>query len=440
MKRFFVIIPILLLALAQAQTGELFRFSLEDCIQYALEHQPMLNRSRLAIDARQKDVNEVIATGLPQINGSVQAQNNLVIPTTIIPAGVFGADSEEQAVRFGTRYNVTAGVSVEQLILDGTYFLGVKAAKQYVELSRIQYNRTQRDVRVAVAKAYYSVLVNGQRIQVLAEQRKGLKQLLEDTRKLYQNELTEELDVNRIEVNYNNLETELEKARGLVLLSQVLLKFQMGMPAEDTLLLVEEELSSPLQFAQDTLQQLDYTSHIEHKELQQSMRLTELNEKRYRTGYYPSLSAFGNFQYQNLGDEFARNENWFGAAYIGAGLSIPIFDGLRKRAQIQRTRIERMQLEYDMRNLENSLYLEFRQARINYINAQRQLEIQARNRDLGKRVYDNTRLKYQQGIGSNLEVVQAEADYNQSQTNYFNSLLETYIARIDLQKALGEQE
>ncbi|MFN8992446.1 MAG: TolC family protein, partial [Pseudomonadota bacterium] len=288
--------------------------------------------------------------------------------------------------------------------------------------------------------AYYSVLVNGQRIQVLAEQRKGLKQLLEDTRKLYQNELTEELDVNRIEVNYNNLETELEKARGLVLLSQVLLKFQMGMPAEDTLLLVEEELSSPLQFAQDTLQQLDYTSHIEHKELQQSMRLTELNEKRYRTGYYPSLSAFGNFQYQNLGDEFARNENWFGAAYIGAGLSIPIFDGLRKRAQIQRTRIERMQLEYDMRNLENSLYLEFRQARINYINAQRQLEIQARNRDLGKRVYDNTRLKYQQGIGSNLEVVQAEADYNQSQTNYFNSLLETYIARIDLQKALGEQE
>lgn len=440
MKPFLFFLTLLLAAPyhSQAQTGKVHQMTLEECVEYALTHQPSVNRSRLNIDISQKDVKEVTASGLPQVTGQVQVNDYLVLPTSIIPAGVFGP--EPVAVQFGTKYNVSAGVSINQLIFDGTFFLGLKAAKEYVQLSRIQYSRSQRDVRASVSKAYYSVLVNEQRIDVLNQQRLSLKELLDNTTKLYDNDLAEKLDVNRLQVNYNNLETEIEKLKGLVELSRVLLKFQMGMPADEELVLTSKLSADAFNPQADTTRTLDITRRLEYTELQQGIYLTELNERRYRYGYLPTLSAFGNFQYQNLSNDFARNDNWYGLGLIGLQLNIPIFDGMRKSAQIQRTRIERMQLEFDSQNLENSLNVEYQQARILYLNALRQLEIQNRNRTLSQEVYDNVKLKYTEGVGSNLEVVQAEAEKNQSQTNYFNAMLEAYIARVDLLKALGDMD
>lgn len=421
---------------AQAQTTH--TFTLEQCVDYALKNQPNLTKARLQVGVYKQDVREITSMGLPQVNGQLQAQDFLVIPTTIIPAGVFGPT--ETAVQFGTKYNITAGVSVQQLIFDGTYFLGMKAAREYVKLAQISEKRSQRDVKAAVQKAYYGVLVNSQRVKVLNEQARSLEQLLDDTRKLYENELAQKLDVNRLEVNFNNLNTEIAKVQALSELSLALLKFQMGMPYEDELVLTSALTDADFNPQADTSATLDIARRTEMVELKQGMYLTELNIKRYRMGYLPNLAAFGNFQYQNLSNEFAKPDNWFGIAVIGAQLNVPIFDGLRKDAQIQRTKIQRMQLEYDMRNLENSLNLEYAQSRVSYVNALRQLEIQQRNRGLAKEVYDNTMLRYKEGIGSNLEVVQAEAELNQSQTNYYNAMLEAYIARVDLQRALGQMD
>ena len=439
---------------AHAQERVRHDFSLQQCIDYALDNHASVVQAKLDVAGAQQQVRELISVGYPQLNGKFEFTHYFEIPAQVIPVtgfvnaitGPLGFPPvrEEQyaTVQFGLPNTATAGAQLTQLIADGTFFIGVQAAKAYVELSKKNIERTKTETAATVAKAYYGVLVARERFKLLETNRDQLQKLVENTRKLYENGFAQKLDVDRLEVAHNNLLTEIDKTRRLVDFAAAALKFQMGMPQENDLRLTDT--LRPDDFnpaaAKDTAFVPDPEDRQEVIALRQAMRVQDLNIKRLKIAYYPSLHGFLGAQTQALRqkfDLFDTRQRWFFASYVGITLNVPIFDGFGRDARVQKAKIDQEKNYKTLENLELAIKFEHQNAKIALINNLKTLEIQKRNMALAEEVYRVTSERYKQGQGTNIEVVQADTELKNARINYSNALLEAYGSRIDLYKALG---
>jgi len=419
------------------------QFSLQECVDYALVHNEEYLNAGLEAKAQKTFVGEVLSDGLPQINGSININNNFKVPTTFIPAIFFGGPSDEFIpVQFQTQYNGSASVTVSQLVLDGSYFLGVKAARTYTQLSAKDAVKSKIDLISTVSKAYYSVLVNKERLDLLRTNFASIDSLLHDTELLYENGFAEKIDVNRIRVQYNNLNTEVENAQRGLAASYLILKFQLSMPDNEDLILTDALDKIEFAIDENLGSDFQYGDRIEYSTMNTSLELAHMDLKNIKVGYLPKLDAFATLGATagtgSWGDMFQVSNNWYRYGLYGFSLSIPVFDGFRKSNQMQKRRIIIQQRENMKDRLERAIDLEINQAKIGLANSINKMNAQKENMELAKEVFEVTRSKYQQGVGSNLEVVDAETSYKNSQTNYYSALYEALIARIDYQKALGK--
>ncbi|MDQ3072930.1 MAG: TolC family protein, partial [Bacteroidota bacterium] len=233
-----------------ATTGASYSFTLKQAIDYAIANHPLVQNAHLDEKLSVQQVHEIRGIGLPQVNGTVEFQDFLVRPTSILPNfGTFfiplvaplyeaeglqvpSAGPDKIGIQFGTQYNMSAGVTVSQLIFDGSFIIGLRAAQTYTELAKLNTQRTQIEAAQAVSKAYYGVLVNRERIILLELNLDRLKKLHGETKALYENGFVEKIDVDRLTVLLNNLEVEYKKVQTLVDLSLYMLKFQIGLPRD----------------------------------------------------------------------------------------------------------------------------------------------------------------------------------------------------------------
>jgi len=290
-----------------------------------------------------------------------------------------------------------------------------------------------------VTKAYYAVLVNRERLKLLENSIEQLRALLKETKAYQDNGFAEKLDVDRLQVNLNNLETEQEKVRQLVELSYNLLKFQMGMNVNDRLELTDT--LNPDDFnPQAPAEGPELQKRIEYDVLQQAIRLQDLNIRRLRNAWMPTAHLYGSMQTQAQRmqlDFYDYKGRWYPISTVGVQIQLPLFDGFRRSAAIQKAQLERRKLTNELDDLSNTVQFEFQNARIQLTNSIRSLEVQRRNLNLAQEVYRVTKIKYEEGVGANLEVINADTELKQARTNYFNTLLEAYLALIDVQKAMG---
>lgn len=267
-----------------------------------------------------------------------------------------------------------------------------------------------------------------------------IEKLHSDTKVLYTNGFVEKLDLDRVTVAYNNVKTEVEKFNRLLNLSNKVLKFQMGM--EQALVFEPIETIDPvmLKTFNVPLEKYDISQRIEYSILETQKKLQEYNIKRYKVGYYPSISAYGSLSTSAQRDKFDifdSDKGWYATGLIGATLSLPLFDGFQKHNKIKQEKLSLRKLENSIGQFEESVSLEIssnRDALVNSINA---LNIQEQNLDLANSIYTTSKLKYDQGVGSNLEVLDAETSLKDSQSNYFNALYDVMISKIDLEKSMG---
>jgi outer membrane protein TolC len=432
--------------LAKAQ--ERHQMSLEQCLEYAYQNRIELKKSAVEVEIARAKVRETTGIGLPQINGQAQFIHNYAIQTQFLPAVFFAddpnnvpADAPPVPVRFGVDYSASVGLTVNQIIFNGSYLVGLQASRTYRELSVRQQEATKVEVADVVSKAYFSLLVAKERFQLLEQNLQRLDSLLRETKVLQENGFAEVIDVNRIEVSYNNLRVEKQKTERLIGLSTELLKFQMNMPESDFL-----EITGTISDYQNTIVSNDmaktnYQNRPEYKVLETATRLQQLELKNQKTNYYPSLVAFANLGFNSGANQFSQlgdfKNNWFEFGLIGLQLNVPIFDGLQRENKIQQSKLELQKLEYDRQNLERTIDFQTRQAQISYRNAVETLEIERRNIALAQEVVRVSRIKYQQGVGSNLEVLNAETSFKEAETNYYAALYDALIAKIDLDKASG---
>lgn len=435
----------LLSALLWAQKPQ--AFSLSQCIQYALAHAPSVQNSYLDYQLARQRVAEVRAAGLPQINGSGSLRYFVEIPTSLLPGEFFGAPRGTFIpVRFGVPYNLEFSVTGTQLLFDGTYLVGLQAAKAVKELTYKSYQRSRTETVAAVKKAYYSALVSQERLRLLSQNLQQLETLLRQTQALYEAGFAERLDVQRLQVSLNNLRTEQSRAAELAGLTYLTLKLQMGMPLETPIVLTDTlapaELLTLLPDTSFTVS-FEPSRRWEYQILLQQRRALELNLRRYQVSYLPSLVFISNLATQAQRREFNffdTRQRWFPIAFIGAQLQVPIFDGLRRASQVSQARIELQKNQNDLFQLRQALQLEAESARRQLLNSLRALEIQQRNVDLAREVLQTAQRKQELGVGSTVELVQAQTSYEQAQTSYTTALLEAYLAYIDWQKAIGTLE
>ncbi len=440
---------ILLLSILISSSGfsqSSFQFSLQQAIEYAYQNQNDIKNAQLDAEISKSKVKETVAIGLPQVSGSANIQRFLDIPTQLIPnfispltGALPGTYPEFIEAQFGTNYNSSYGISVNQLLFDGNYLIGLKASSVYKELTVKALERTKIETNVTVTKAYYSVLVNRERLSLLDANLVRLEKTLKDTKAYYENGFAEKVDYDRLSVLYNNLSTERENVAKLIDLSLSLLKFQIGMPIKNDLVLTDKLEAIQLQALVESKQVISPEERVEYQLLKTSMKLNELDYKRNIVTNAPSLVAFGSFSRNYLNNDFGTLfDKSFPTSVIGLQLNVPITGSGKKYHQTKQAKLTLEKSKNDLVNMENVLNLQSSQTQISYNNSVRSLENQRKNMDLAKEVLRVSKAKYDQGIGSSLEVTTAETSLKEAETNYINSLYEALIAKVELDKAFGK--
>jgi len=425
---------------AKAQlTDSLANFSLKEAIDYAQNHQSFILNASIDEDIAKNTVKQTIGIGLPQLNGNVNFQDFLRVPTNLLPGEFFGQPGTQVPVQFGVQYQSSFGLELNQLLFDGSYLVGLQASKTYKELSAKNLKRSRIETAVAVTKAYYSVLVSNEQLSLLDANMTRLKKSLNDTQALFKNGFVEKIDVDRLTVLNNNLETERGNVIRLLELNVNLLKFQMGMNIQFKLRLKDSIGSLQVDESIAVNDTSTYQNRIEYSLLETQKKLNELDLKRYKSLFLPSLFAFGSTSRSLQSNEFlSLMDRSFPTTVVGFRLSVPLISGGIKTYQVRNAKLEVLKTENNLINLKNGINLEVEQAQTVYRNGLRSLENQKRNMELAQEVLRVTKIKYEQGVGSSIEVTTAETSLKESQNNYINALYDLLINKVNVDRALGK--
>jgi outer membrane protein TolC len=415
-------------------------FSLQDCINYAYEHQDTVVNAKLDIKSAEYKVKETTGIGLPQINGSASFQDYVKIPTTLLPGQFFGQPAGTFVpVQFGVKYQSGLGLNLSQILFDGSYLVGLKASRTYKELSQRSYTRSKIDANVNVTKAYYQVLVSNEQVRLLDADINQLKQQVDQTVAQNKQGFVEKIDVQRIQVQYNDLATTRENTIRLLALNYQLLKFQMGMSVNEELTLTDKlenvKLNDNISSTGDTT---FYRTRIEYGLLETQKKLNELDVSNKKSRFYPTLKLNGNYtsSYQNnsFSDLYSKS---FPSSYFGLTLDVPIFSGGQHINQLRQSKIAVLKSQNDLDNVKNAILLQANAAQINYINGLKSLDNQKQNQQLAQEVLRVSKIKYQQGVGSSIEVTQAQTALEDADNKYIQSLYDALVSKVDLDKAYG---
>ncbi|MEJ2905627.1 TolC family protein [Pedobacter panaciterrae] len=442
--KIYLIILLLFFAggMVQAQVTDSlnYKFSLKEAIDYALNHQSAVLNAQIDEEIAKNDVKKTVGTGLPQVSTTFNFQDYLKVPTSLLPGEFFGQPGTQIPVKFGVKYNSSAGIELNQLLFDGTYIVGLQASKTYKELSVRTSTRTKIETVVAVTKAYYSVLVNKEQLTLIDANLVQLTKSFNDTEAMFKNGFAEKIDADRLLVLKNNLETERENATRSLSINIDLLKFQMGMPVTAALEPVDKISDVRAQPVSTAVADTSaYKARIEYSLLETQKKLNLLDVKRYKSTFLPTLKGFASatksFQSDNFSNLYDQN---YPTSVIGLTLSWNLINGGQRIYQLRNAKLVVKQTENQMQDLKNGIVNEISTTQKLYANSQRSLENQERNLKLAEEILRVTRIKYEQGIGSSLEVTTAETSQKEAQNNYITALYNLLINKVDLDKATGK--
>ncbi|GAA5031250.1 transporter [Marivirga lumbricoides] len=426
--------------------------SLEECVQFALENNYTLQSTRLQEGIAETQVGETRAMGLPQASVRSNINYNYEVQKAFLPNALFGPDTTSNEpfdpegftpVQFSPNYDGNATFSVSQLIFDGSYFVGLQAAKTLRELRQKETNQSEIETVEAVTKAYYTVLINQERSELVDANINQLEELLNDTRALNENGFAESIEVDRVQVNLNNTKTEKNKIQRGLNYAMDLLKFQMGLPLSEEITLSGDVKNLSLNVTEyaTQIEQFNYEQRVDYRILKTNKELSELDLKNNKATHLPKLSANFSYGYNTGVNEFSElwdfNNNWLSFGAVGISLQWDLFTGLRRSNLMQRNRIQIEQLDIQKEALEKSIDLEIRQLRDNLRSAKESLEVQEANKKLANKVFEQSQIKYNNGVGSSNELIEAETARKTAETNYYNALYDAVITQIELEKALG---
>ncbi len=318
-------------------------------------------------------------------------------------------------------------------------FVGLQARTTSIDFQKKNVEVTEELIKANIHKVYYQLVVSKTQIELLDTNIIRLDKLLHDTREIYKNGFAEKLDVDKVSVQLANLQTERIKALNGIENGYMGLKLLIGMPVKDSLVLTDT--LSYAQIKEGVLENSNY-QYSDRKEFQYAAlgkKLREYNIRRYKLSQVPTVDLSGSY-YKNAQRNNALffNGQYSTISYISIHISVPIFNGFSAKAKIQRSKIELQQTINEIEGLKLTIDRDVEQSKINFSSAIASLDFQKKNMELAEQVYNQTRKKYESGLGSNLEINAAQTDLKTAETNYITALYDAIIARVDFLKATGK--
>ena len=415
-------------------------FTVQQAVDYAKQNNVQVKNALLDYQVQQQTNREITSAAYPQLSANGTFQDFLKIPISLLPGVITGgAPGTFIPVQFGTKFNASGGFDVSQLLFDGQVFVGLIARRKALDFYAKQTEITEEMINVNVQKIYYQLVVGKQQMTSIDANITRFEKLLNDTKEIYKQGFAEKLDVDKVSVQLNNLQTEKIKVQSQLDAGNAGLKFLMNMPQKDLLVLADSITEDKIKnniLAGD----YKYEDRKEYQFLTIAKTLNEYNVRRYKLSQLPTLAAFGSYsknaQRQTL--DFFQGGSWFTTSVIGLRLSVPIFDGFAKSSRIQKAKIEVQRSNNSLEQLKASIDNDVVQARLKISAAVITLDNQKRNIELAEKVYNTTKIKYEQGLGNNQEIYNAQTELKVAQNNYYGSLYDAVIAKIDYLKATGK--
>jgi len=438
---FFLTIFFATAALAQEQKT-LHAFSLVDAVNYAQKNNVQVKNALLDIDIQIQTNKEIASAALPSIGSSLGGTDFLTIPTSLLPGQIFGgAAGTFIPVQFGTKFNANYGANFNQILFDGQVFIALQARATSLDWKRKNAALTEENIKANIYKIYYQLSASRTQLNILDANIERLEKLAKDAAAMYKSGFAEKLDVDKVNVQLNNLQTEKLKANNSVTIGFMGLKMLMGMPVKDSLILTdvinENNLSTDVLYEDD----FEYDLRKDFQYLTTIKKLSEFNIKRYQLSFLPTITMNGAYTknaQRTKFDFFEKKGSWFETALIGLNVNFPLFNGGARLAKINKAKLELQQVDNQMSALKNNIDNELSQAKLNYMSSVATVNFQKKNMQLAENVYSQTKKKFEAGAGSNTEISAAQADLVAAQNNFMNALYTALIAKVDLLKASGK--
>jgi outer membrane protein len=426
-----------------SQERTAYSFSLEEAISFALDSNYTAINARRDIAKAIKQKWETTATGLPQISGNINYQNNLKQPVTFIP-GEFtgGAPGTFVPVTFGTKQNASATATLDQLIFDGSYLVGLQAAKAFLDFSENAAEKTNLEVRKGVINAYGSVLLSEELIAIFEKNKENLEKNLFETRKIYENGLTEEESVEQLEITLLDIETNLNNAYRSASIARQMFNVALGIDVEAQVVFTDAlddlaENNIELRFLES---QLNIEENVDYKIAYNLTEQRDLELKLEKSRALPTISAFVNYGTAANSDEFSffdGDQRWFQSSILGVNMNIPIFSSGLRRAKTQRARIALEQAETQLEETIQNVQLEVNSAKSNYQFAIENYENAKKNLALAERIENKNNIKFVEGLSTSFDLRQAQTQLYTAQQQYFQAMLDLINNKAQLETVLN---
>lgn len=451
---------------------EVQRYHLAEAIEVAKANNLSLKGQEIDVSIAEEQVKEVYADGLPQVNGFWNYQNTIINafaqrtgdPVTFMPSGnTYGnfdlgqsGAIEEGAFTsigqffaglgdaFAANHTSNAGINLNQQLFDGVYLVGLKAARTYVDLSKVQTKTTERDIEKSVEKAYIGVLIMDENIKMIDKNIEVVNQLLREAQAIYEAGFIEQLDVDRLMLAKGTLRNQRNSILQLKEFNLHVLKNTMSIPLDTSLELLDDiaTFSTPAVAG-------DILSEVNNPELWPEFLVLEAQENlqrfdidRFKKARYPKvdLSVTGAMNYQSADFMFTNgfSTGWEPNVIAGVDIGIPIFDGNRRKSRLRQAELALDKIAVSRKSLEQTVSIQIQNALTSYVTAKNELQNQKENSSLAEKIFNTTQIKYKEGVGSSLELNQARQELYVAQQGYINSLYDLLIAQVDLEQALGK--
>ena len=437
-------------------------FSVQQAVDYALKNNVNVKNALEDVLYQEQVNREVTSNAYPKINASLGTTFNPNVATQVIPnfispstyqvlvdEGVkdgngnpiqMPGDFGFIAAQFGTKYSAVGAISLTQILFDGQVFVGLMARDATMRFARKKVEITEEMIKANIHKVYYQLVVSKTQVELLDANIERLEKLLRDTRIIYENGFAEKLDVDKLNVQLTNLQTEKQKVLNSISNGYFGLKVLMGMPVRDELVLTDKLTDE--QIKEGILENSIY-KYEDRKEFQYAQIGKELNEyniRRYKLSQIPTVLLNGQYAknaQRNKWNFFGKGD-WFTISSVSLNVNIPIFNGFYTKSKIQQTKIQLRQTENQIEALKLTIDNEAETAKNNFRSAIATMDFQKKNMELAEKVYQQTKKKYEVGTGSQTEINAAQVELKTAQTSYITALYDAIIAKIDYMKATGK--
>ena len=409
-------------------------FTINQCIDYAMKHQPGLQISMVNISIA-KATNAINLSGLyPQVGATANLTHYFQLPTTIS-----NATGTPIPVKSGVINTSIPGIGITQALYSPSLMYAYKAAPLYIKQAEQVTDSIKIELVTTVYKTFYGLLLTLEQIDVLKEDTIRLGENVRNAYHQFKGGIVDETDYEEATITLNNSKAQLKQVSENVIPQYAVLKQLMGYPPEKQFNIIYDTAQMMKEITIDTSKQLEYEKRIEVKELATEQALQHQMSDYYRHVALPTISAFYNYNYEFQNNEFSKlYANAYPNSLIGLSIGVPVFDGFWRKQNLKKSHLEEKRLDWSLIALKSQLNTEYTTALANYKSNLYNLQLQQENQAMAKRVYFVVSLQYKQGIVAYLNVITAESNLITSNINYLNSLYQLLSSKIELEKAMGD--